>query len=76
MDLSWLKGNSVNDGVLNDIYLDTEYLLKYPLLDQITNDLKKLGPAAMIYKIDVSRAFRQIKFDTAHIDLFMFKIQK
>ena len=63
VDLSWSDGNSVNDGILNDMYLDTEYLLKYQSVYRITTTLKQLGPAAMINKIDISRAFRQIKTD-------------
>ena len=61
MDLSWPKGNSVNCGVRKDVYLHMEFILKYPSVDCITSSLRKLGPAAMIYKIDISRAFRQIK---------------
>ena len=75
MDLSWLRGNSVNDGVLKDTYLDTEYLLKYPSVDPITTTLKQLRLAAMIYKIYISRAFRQIKVDPADIDLLGFKFK-
>ena len=62
-------------GVLKDTYLDTEYLLKYPPVDHITTTLKQLGPAAMIYKVDISRAFRQIKIDPADIDLLGFKFK-
>ena len=43
-------GHSVNDGVLNDIYLNTEYIFKHPSVDCITASLRSLGPAAMIYK--------------------------
>ena len=75
MDLSWPKGHSVNLGVRKDVYLDTEFILKYPSIDRITSSLKKLGPAAMIYKIDISRAFRQIKVDPGDIDLLGFKFE-
>ena len=71
--LSWPLGFSVNHGVTKDMYLGTEFTLKYPSLDQITATLRKLGPAAMIYKIDISRAFRQIKVDPGDIDLLGFK---
>ena len=73
MDLSWPHCLSVNHGVRKDIYLDTEFILKYPSVDQITSSLRKLGPAAMIYKIDISRAFRQIKVDPGDTDLLGFK---
>ena len=35
----------------------------------------KLGPAALIYKIDISRAFRQIKIDRRDIDLLGMKFK-
>ena len=75
MDLSWPLGLSVNQGVTKDIYLGTEFELKYPSVDHITATLRKLGPAAMIYKIDISRAFRQIKVDPGDIDLLGFKFK-
>ena len=75
MDLSWPHGLSVNHGVNQDMYLDTEFYLKYPSVDQITASLRNLGPTAMIYKIDISRAFCQIKADPGDIDLLGFKFQ-
>ena len=75
MDLSWPKGISVNDGVLKDTYLGTNYTLTYPSIDHITQSLVNLGPAAQLYKIDISRAFRQIKIDPSDIDLLGFKIE-
>ena len=74
MDLSWPEGHSVNFGISKDLYLGTEFVLKYPSIDSITSSLKKLGPAAMVYKIDISRAFRQIKVDPGDIDLLGFKV--
>ena len=38
-------------------------------MDHITNELKRLGPAAHIYKVDVSRAFRHVKLDPSDLDL-------
>ena len=64
MDLSWAKGSSVNNGVDKDKYLDTPYTLNYPSVDNITASFCKLGPAAQLFKIDISRAFRQIKVDS------------
>ena len=75
MDLSWPKGASVNAAVQKDIYLGTQYMLTYPSIDSITNSLVKLGPAALIYKVDISRAFRQIKIDPRDIDLLGLKFQ-
>ena len=75
MDLSWPKGASVNAHVQKDIYLGTQYTLNYPSIDSITDTLCKLGPAAKIYKVDISRAFRQIKIDPLDIDLLGLTFQ-
>ena len=73
MDLSWHKGFSVNDGVKRDQYLGTYFTLHYPSLDNITNRLKHLGPQALVYKIDISRAFRHLTIDSGDIDLLGLK---
>ena len=75
MDLSWPKGASVNNGVSKDIYLGTHYDLKFPSDDLITNSLRNLGPAAQMFKIDISRAFRHIKIDPGDIDLLGIKFE-
>ena len=75
MDLSWPKGASVNASVQKDVYLGTQYVLNYLSIDSITSSLVKLGPAALIYKVDISRAFRQITIDPRDIDLFGLKFQ-
>ena len=75
MHLNLPNSHSVNFGVSKDVYLDTKFMLKYPSVDCITSSLKKLGPAAMIYMIDISRSFRQIKVDPEDIDLLGFKLK-
>ena len=57
VDLSWPKGESVNDFVHKCKYLDTYFTLQYPSINDITNKLKNLGPGALLYKVDISRAF-------------------
>ena len=37
VDLSWPKGFSVNSGVDKDSYLDTEFVLSLPTIDDITS---------------------------------------
>ena len=53
VDLSWPKGGSVNSGIDKDVYLGTPFELTFPTVDHITNELKKIGPGAHIYKIDI-----------------------
>ena len=49
--------------------------MNYPSIDLITDSLVKLGPTALIYKIDISRAFRQIKTDPRDIELLGIKFK-
>ena len=76
MDLSWPPGQSVNAGVKKDVYLDTVYSLHYPSIDNITEALVKLGPAAQLYKIDISRAFRHVRVDPGDIYLLGFQVDR
>ena len=69
IDLSWPKHNSVNDGVDKNSYLGSEFSLTFPTIDDITNELVKIGPGSHIYKIDISRAFRHLKIDPLDYDL-------
>ena len=69
VDLSWPKNASVNAAVQKNVYLGSHFVLKYPSLDDITTELRKLGPGALIYKVDISWAFRHIHIDPGDIDL-------
>ena len=65
IDLSFPAGESVNAGVDPDQYLGSKFLLTLPTIDTITSKLVKLGKGALLYKIDISRAFRHVKIDPA-----------
>ena len=69
LDLSFSQGKSVNDGVQKDIYLNTYFELNYPSVDAVVNRLKLLGTEALLYKIDISQAFRHIRIDPGDLDL-------
>ena len=69
IDLSFPKGLSVNAGIGRDRYLDTPFLLKLPTIDTITNQMEVLGRGCMLYKIDISSAFRHVKIDPRDCDL-------
>ena len=68
-DLSWLPGHSVNSGVGGDCYLSTEFVLTYPSINNITNEVLKLGKGCQIFKIDISRAFYHVPIDPGDLDL-------
>ena len=72
IDLSWPKGSSVNHGVSKNTYLDAYFTLHYPSLDHITQAIRDLGPQALLYKIDISRAFRHLRIDPGDLHLLGF----
>ena len=73
LDLSFPQSKSVNDGVSKDLYLNTFFELNYPSVDTVVNRLKVLGSEALLYKIDISRAFRHIRIDPGDLDLLGLK---
>ena len=62
MDLSFPHGLAVNSKI-KDSYLGTNFILTLPSIDHITSKVKKLGKGSLLYKIDISRAFRHVKID-------------
>ena len=50
-------------------YLGTEFVLTYPSIDNIINEVLKLGKGCQIFKIDISRAFRHVPIDPGELDL-------
>ena len=69
VDLSWPHGCSVNAGVEKNKYLGTYFELRYPSIDNIVQAVKEVGPSALMFKIDISRAFRHLKIDPRDLDL-------
>ena len=60
LDLSFPQGNSINDGIPKDEYLGVEGKLSLPSVDQLAEKVAQIGIGAKIFKIDLSRAYRQI----------------
>ena len=61
VDLSWPLGNSVNSCVLSDVYDDIPFNLKYPTIDQVVEHIQLVGPTAKLFKVDLERAFRNLR---------------
>ena len=57
VDFSWPCGASVNAGAHKDTYLNSQFALTYPSVDQIVNRILQLGPGSLMYKIYISHAF-------------------
>ena len=47
--------------------------LKYPSVDHIVDSLKELGTGALLYKINIKRAFRYLTIDPGDLDLLGLK---
>ena len=69
VNLSSPYGDSVNDHIENGWYDGASYELKYPSLDNIVNAVDELGPDVLLSKIDVSRAFRNLRVDPYDFDV-------
>ena len=63
VDLSWPQGTSGNSCIPSDIYDGIQFLLKYPTIDQVVECIQCLGPSAMLFKVDLERAFRNLRVD-------------
>ena len=69
VDLSWPLGASVNAGIDNNSYLDTNFSLTFPADGDITDQVKQLGHTALLNKVDVSHMLSHIKVDPSDFDL-------
>ena len=65
VDLSWPHGN---DMVCNNVYLGTNFKLKFSSVDDITARVQKLDVNCLLYKIDLQRAFRLLKLNPRDIN--------
>jgi hypothetical protein len=72
-DLSFPPGVSVNDGILNNDYLGEEYEVVYPTIDTFCEMVLSKGLGALMYKRDLSRAYRQLFVDPHDYNLLGFQ---
>ena len=76
IDLSWPQGASVNYFTKSNEYLGTAFKLNYPSVDTFVERLISLGKGCHMLKIDLSRAFRQLKVDPTDYPLLCLKWQE
>ena len=76
MDLSYPQGRAVNSNISKDKYLGTDFVLTLPSIDNITEKVKKFGKGSLLYKIDISHAFRHVKIDPRDYFLMGLKHKK
>ena len=63
LDLSYPRGNSVNSHVQADRFDNSAFVLKFPNIDHITEDIVRCTDDCVLSKIDVARAFRNLRVD-------------
>ena len=73
VDLSFPRGTSVNDGIPKEEYMGQCYKLQYPGVDSLTELVLKRGQGCLLYKVDLSRAYRHFRADVSNY--FMFIIE-
>ncbi len=61
MDLSYPSGRSVNDGIPKQQYLGEECILKLPTALTLRDRLREQGKGALLWSIDIERAYRQLR---------------
>ena len=74
LDLSFPIGNLVNDGIMKDNYLGFPAKLTFSKVDDFALRIYMLGQGCMMFKIDLSRYFRQLPLDLGDYSLIGYII--
>ena len=75
VNLSYPKGNSVNDLVDRQHFDHSEFALKFPTVEKIASESLNFGTEGFLAKVDVARAFRNLRVDPADALKFGIKWQ-
>ena len=73
MDLSFPKGNAVNDFVNKDAFDGMQFTFRFPMVDDIADDIIACRDDPVLFKVNVVHAFRNLRMDPA--DSMKFDIQ-
>ena len=77
LDLSFPKnGTSVNSFVSKDLYLGDKVELFFPKIDDFIGLILNKGQGALMYKLDLRRAYRQISICPSNYNLVAFQWKK
>ena len=63
--MSYPKGASLNDQVDRSLFDASAFTLKLPTVDDVVKEIHKHGDDVTLSKIDVARAFRNLRMDPA-----------
>ena len=73
LNLSYPQTNSVNDKVTRNLFDGQQFLLKFPTVDHVIGQIKAIEGRVLLAKIDIARAFRNLRVDPA--DAFKFGVK-
>ena len=74
LDLSYPRGQSLNDHVSKDRFDGNLFALKLPSIDNVVQDIIDTVNDPVLFKVDVARAFRNLPVDPADTLKFGLKI--
>ena len=60
VDLSWPHANSINSCVPTNIFDFMTFQLMYPTIDHVVEKIRQYGSDALLFKVDLQRAFRNL----------------
>ena len=63
----------VNNYVPGDVFDEISFTLKYPTVDLVVEKIRDMGPKALLFKVDLQRAFRNLRIDPLDYPLLGFK---
>ena len=69
VNMSYPYGASLNDRISNTHYDGVDFTLKYPSVEDIVNTVQDLGNDVLLSKIDISRAFRNLRVNPLEYDV-------
>ena len=72
MDLSWPPSRLVNDGIAKDQFMWMWAKLMFPTIDTMAYHVAELGVGARMFKVDLTRYFRQLPMDQFNYSLLCF----
>ena len=75
LDLSFPKGQAVNDFISKEEYLQEKIDLVYPKVDDLVDLVKLKGQGCHLFKKDLKKAFRQIFIDPQEYGKVGFKFK-
>ena len=73
LDLSFPPDLSVNSGIPRNTYLGESFRLRYPTVDSLAELICQQGQGCYMFKLDLSRAYRQIPVDPRDYILLGFQ---